>query len=159
MARRPILLSSAHVQPESESRLPDTTTHNADLAAGGLKPTSGGSPLGDALDDLLGDAVVYEAGAKPIDSEPFRDFEPTDAVTAAARPEERISPLYWAAAVVWSLVGGIGGWFLLRTSSPRQAKAVLVVGVVSFVVLVTVIGVALSLQHTFNPSDVYIKVP
>jgi len=144
---------------ERERRVPDTTTHSADPAAPGLKQTHADNPVGDALDDLLGEAVVYEAGAKPIDPEPFREFEATGATAAVSRPEERISPLYWAAAVVWSLAGGIGGWYLLRASRPRQAKAVLIVGVVSFVVLVAVIAVALSLQRTFNPSDVYIKVP
>ena len=115
--------------------------------------------LEDSLEELLGDAVVYAPGEAPpgpaaapvLDLLTDRPAYP--AVTAA---ESRISPVYWAAAVVWNLPGGLGGWWLLRKSHPRVARRLLLVGIVSFAVTAAVLIALVIADHSINPRDIYL---
>ena len=113
-----------------------------------------------SLDELLGDAVVYEAGQAPPAPEVAETLDPSgdDPLSQGAdKPEGRVSPVFWAAAVVWSLPGGIGGWWLLRQTHPRTARRLLVIGIISFVILVATVTAMVVAQRTLNPSYVFIR--
>jgi hypothetical protein len=115
--------------------------------------------VSDPLDGLLGDAVVYDAGEAPPEAEQvasFDDVDVADAVAGASR-ESSVSPVFWAAAIVWNLPGGIGGWWLLRRTHPRTARRLLVLGIASCLVIVTVVTVVVKAQERLNPSYVFIR--
>ena len=113
-----------------------------------------------SLDELLGDAVVYEAGHAPPAPEVAATFDPSgdDSLSRGVdKREGRVSPVCWAAAVVWGLPGGIGGWWLLRETHPRTARRLLFIGIISFVILgATVIAMVVA-QRALNPSYVFIR--
>ena len=113
----------------------------------------------DPLDELLGDAVVIEAGDELPPEEVAPDLASLEELTARAMavPEPRVSPVFWAAAVVWNVLGGVGGWVLLRRTHPRTARRLLVVGVVSFVVVAAVVTVAVLVQRAANPNYIFIR--
>jgi hypothetical protein len=112
------------------------------------------------LDDLLGDAVVYEAGQAPPEREAAPTADSFDEVLSPSSPalvETRVSPVFWAAAVVWSLPGGLGGWWLLRKTHPRTARRLLVVGIVAFLITGAIVIAMIVAQHRLNPSYVFIR--
>jgi hypothetical protein len=120
-------------------------------------PLSGQSS-GDELDELLGDPIVFEHGSPPPAPEPVFVMAGDRPVSAASKPkpgpEPRVSPLFWAAAIVWNLPGGVGGWWILRTTHPRTAQRVLLVGVASFVLLVLIVAALVMRQQTLYPSHI-----
>jgi hypothetical protein len=131
--------------------VPDTPNHSAAPSADVLE---------DSLAELLGDAVVYETGEAPPQAETVAVFEPTD--VEVARPgyvaaESRVSPVFWAAAVVWNLPGGIGSWLLLRKTHPKTARRLLVLGIVSFAIIASVITAVVLTQRALNPSIIYLR--
>jgi hypothetical protein len=117
------------------------------------------------LDELLGDAITYEPGTTPPPAEEpaFAPFPETPGRSAGrgvetqAEPEPKVSPLYWAAAVVWSLPGGVGGWLLLRTTHPKTARKLLLVGIVSFVVLAAVVAAAIASRNAMESATYIVK--
>lgn len=137
-----------------------TAAYNTDAP----EPASSREDTRDALDELLAAAVVYEHGENPPVPEPV--FVPVAGMSAAVKPlavptapESRVSVLYWLAAVAWSLPGGIGGWLILRTTHPKTARSVLLVGVISFVMLVAIAIVFVPAYLERNPSHITIELP
>ena len=113
-----------------------------------------------SLDELLGDAVVYEAGHEPPEPEAVAtsDSFDDDLSSAAPRPREaRVSPLFWAAAVVWNLPGGMGGWWLLRKTHPRTARKLLFTGVIALLVIGAIVIAMIVTQRRLNPDYVFIR--
>ena len=133
-------------------------TRHPDPSHSGLGSGQDAESVADMLDDLLGEPVVYVGGTAPAEPTPYDGFEMTPATGSREPRAEPISPVYWAAAVVWGLLGGVGGWYLLRGSHPREARAVLRVGIISFAVLTMIVIGAIALQRMFNPSTVYIRL-
>jgi len=78
-------------------------------------------------------------------------------VKVSVEREPKVSPVYWAAAVVWSLPGGVGGWLLLRKTHPRTARKLLLVGIASFVVIVAVVAVAIANRNAWSSSTYITK--
>ena len=114
--------------------------------------------LEDPLEALLGDAVVYEHGEAPApESVPVFDepAERTAEVRSAAR-EPRVSPVFWAAAVVWNLPGGLGSWVLLHKTHPKTARRLLVLGIVSFVIIAGIIAAVIITDRALNPRYIYL---
>jgi len=125
--------------------------------------TNPADALDDSLEALLGEAVVYAPGEAPPAPEvaPALDLPsdvPADRSKAAASMERepRVSPVYWAAAVVWNLPGGLGGWWLLRKTHPRTARRLLLVGIVAFLVVAAVIAAVIVADRTMNPRYIYL---
>jgi hypothetical protein len=117
------------------------------------------TPAEEALDELLGDAVIYTGEDDRPAEEVAPDLTSLEELTAqaATAPEPRVSWLFWAAAVVWDLPGGLGGWLLLRRTHPRTARRLLVVGIVSFIVVAAAVTTALLVDRALNPSYIYIQ--
>ena len=132
--------------------MPDTPHQLDETPAGGVE---------DSLDELLGDAVVYEAGQAPPASEAVASFESSlddDSIARSFRvPEKPVSPVFWAAAIVWNLPGGIGGWWLLRRTHPRTARRLLLTGIIAFVVIGLIVVAMVVAQRRLNPSYVFIR--
>jgi hypothetical protein len=116
--------------------------------------------VGDELDELLGDAVVFESGTPvpsvPV-SRPLGELKPERPPQSVPRREPKVSVLFWAAAIVWSLLGGVGGWLILRQTHPKTARTVLIVGIVSFAVLAVVFVALMQWQRALYQSHVYLK--
>jgi hypothetical protein len=118
----------------------------------------------DELDDLLAGALVFAPGTPP----PARQAAtaPTTAASSArvnrrptseaSSPESKVSPLFWAAAIVWSLPGGIGGWLILRKTHPRTARRVLLVGLVVFGLTVVALVAFAVVQRTIYPTHIVV---
>jgi hypothetical protein len=112
----------------------------------------------DELDELLGDPVVYAPGEAPPAEAPV--FVHPGAQTQglpASHAEPRVSPVFWAAAIVWNVFGGLGGWLILRKTHPRTARRLLAVGVVSLVVIGGLIAGAILAFRAANPSYIYLQ--
>ena len=117
------------------------------------------------LDELLGEVITYEPGtAPPPPEEPV--FVPAPDVSGMSggrgskvtvEREPKVSPVYWAAAVVWSLPGGLGGWLLLRTTHPRTARKLLLVGIVSLVVIAAAVAAAIATRNGMSSSTYIVK--
>jgi len=116
--------------------------------------------LDDPIEALLDGAVVYAAGQAPPAPDVAPDLDlPTDLPAHHAREafEARVSPVYWAAAVVWNLPGGLGGWWLLRKTHPRTARRLLLVGIVSFVIIAAVVVAVVLADRSMNPRYIYLS--
>jgi hypothetical protein len=114
--------------------------------------------LDDPLEALLDGAIVYAPGqAPPAEVAPELDL-PSDAPArpAPAAYEARVSPVFWAAAIVWNLPGGLGGWWLLRKTRPRTARRLLITGIVSFLVIAAVIAAVVIADRSMNPRYIYL---